>query len=183
MTFTAVTRKIRATMNMKRLPVHIDPFRAAERQQQFAGTIKLSALHRLCDSLISSDGEVYVEMAAGKDPVGTRFMRGYAEVTVEQTCQRCMHPFTYPLRADFLVGICRNDVASALLAENYEPLIVEEDSLFLADFIEDELLLALPIVARHTSCEVAVNASNTEDKMENVVKSVNPFAQLQLLKK
>ncbi len=37
--------------------------------------------------------------------------------------------------------------------EGLEAWLVEDERLFIQDFVEDEILLALPLVAKHEQCE------------------------------
>ncbi|HEY4957821.1 MAG TPA: DUF177 domain-containing protein [Caldimonas sp.] len=73
------------------------------------------------------------------------------EVTLE--CQRCLQPMTVRLQAErrifFVDG---EDAAAALDAESEDDVLALTPALDLEALIEDELLLALPLIPRHDIC-------------------------------
>jgi uncharacterized protein len=77
-----------------------------------------------------------------------------AEATVTRECQRCLKPMALCLAVDrhFLFAP-DEDSAAALDAETDEAdVLVLTPRLDLHELVEDELLLALPIVPRHDRC-------------------------------
>lgn len=171
----------------ERLPVHIDPIRMAETRRLFEGRIALAEMARLGESLQDSDGDVTVSLEFGIDNEGIRFVRGHIQAEVSLECQRCLETMRYPIDSEFLLAVVRNEVEAEALPSHYEPLLVGGEPLFLRDIIEDELLLALPIVAMHTQEECSVNTSSgqeTGDLREDTGATVkeNPFAVLADLK-
>jgi uncharacterized protein len=171
----------------ERLPVHIDPFRMAESRRLFEGRIALAEMERLGELLQDSDGEVTVSLEFGTDNEGIRFLRGRIQAEVSLECQRCLETMRYPIDSEFALALVRNTVEAEALPSHYEPLLVEGEPLFLRDIIEDELLLALPIVAMHKQEECSVNVSSGQEAGETrkdtgaAVKE-NPFAVLADLK-
>jgi uncharacterized protein len=107
-----------------------------------------------------------------------------ARVPVWLTCQRCLQPFTEPLDVDRRLRFVRGEAAAeALDAEIEDDVLALSKSLDLRELVEDELLLALPIVPRHGVCPQPLPvplgeapASDAEPEREN------PFAALQRLK-
>ena len=107
-----------------------------------------------------------------------------ARVPVWLTCQRCLQPFTEPLEVDRRLRFVRGEAAAeALDAEIEDDVLALSKSLDLRELVEDELLLALPIVPRHGVCPQPLPvplgespASDAEPEREN------PFAALQRLK-
>lgn len=172
----------------ERLPVHIDSFRMAEAGRLFDGEYSLAELDRMHDSLLDSSGKVAVSLEFGIDAEGIRYMKGRLQTEVTLECQRCLQAMKAPIDANFALGLVRNMEKAEQLPSHYEPLLVESDELFLRDVIEDELLLALPIVAMHDKAEcIDVNqqledAAQHNDDDSGESKKANPFAALAALK-
>jgi uncharacterized protein len=172
----------------ERLPVHIDPIRLAETRRLLEGRIPLAEMTRLGESLQDSDGEVTVSLEFGTDNEGIRFMRGRIQAEVSLECQRCLETMRYPIDSEFALALVRSTVEAEALPSHYEPLLVEGEPLFLRDIIEDELLLALPIVAMHAPEQCSVSTGTAEEaddrrKDTGATEKDNPFAVLADLKK
>ncbi len=172
-----------------RLPVHIDPIRMAETRRLLQGTIALAEMTRLGSSLLNTQGDVSVSLEFGIDSEGIRFIRGRVRTEVSLECQRCLEELRYPIDSEFALGLVRSTVEAENLPSHYEPLQVDGEPLFLRDIIEDELLLAMPIVAMHAPevCGVEVNPALRSDAQKDedtgAVAADNPFAVLADLKK
>ena len=173
----------------ERLPVHIDPLRMAETGRLLEGGYSLEEMDRLHDSLLDSSGKVAVSLEFGVDAEGIRYMKGRLQTELTLQCQRCMQAMQQPVDTAFALGLVRGNEAAEQLPSHYEPLLVEEENLFLRDIIEDELLLALPLVAMHEPSQcIDVNAQvesaqrddDEDDTGES--KKENPFAALAGLK-
>lgn len=103
------------------------------------------------------------------------------EVTLE--CQRCLQPMRVPLHAErrifFVAG---EEAAAALDAESDDDVLALTPELDLAELIEDELLLALPLVPRHAQCPQPLPRAFVEDDPA-IDPADNPFAVLAALKR
>jgi uncharacterized protein len=172
----------------ERLPVHIDPLRMAETGRLLEGRYAIADLDRLRGLLLESSGEVAVSLEFGIDAEGMRYMKGRLQTAVALECQRCLQPMQAPIDATFSLGLVRTIEAAEKLPAHYEPLLVESDALFLRDVIEDELILALPLVAKHDESQcIEVNqraaaAAQRNDYECGESEKVNPFAALAALK-
>ena len=105
------------------------------------------------------------------------------------TCQRCLQPYEVPLDiADKRVRFVRGESqAEALDGEIEEDVLALPRVLDLRALIEDELLLALPIVPRHEAAcpqplPVPDGSGPVEDDEVGDGGRPNPFAVLQSLK-
>jgi uncharacterized protein len=79
------------------------------------------------------------------------------------------------------LGVVHSLGEADLLPESYEPLLLETDTIPLADILQDELLLAVPAVPQHECCDPA--AQSRQEAAPAVAKRPNPFAVLAELKK
>jgi len=76
-----------------------------------------------------------------------------ARTALLQTCQRCLQPMTVPLDVRPGLRFVRGEAqAEALDEDSEEDVLALTPALDLLPLIEDELILALPLVPRHELC-------------------------------
>jgi len=112
-----------------------------------------------------------------------------AQATVPLTCQRCMGVVQTPLKVDqWYRFVANEDIAMAEDDQAEEDLLVMEPQFNLLAVLEDELLMALPLVPMHDECPVAPKlqageATGPGDAGEGEPGAKpNPFAVLAQLK-
>ncbi|WP_395060684.1 YceD family protein [Polaromonas sp.] len=116
------------------------------------------------------------------------WVRLEAKTSLPLTCQRCMGPVATPLEIDqWYRFVDDEDIAMAEDDESEEDLLVMEPQFDLLAVVEDELLMALPLVPMHETCPVSPVFSAGEAELalpegEAEVKP-HPFAALAQLKK
>jgi uncharacterized protein len=167
------------------LPERIDPLRLAESGRELRGSLPLAALQRLVPSLHATEGVVDVELSGTKEG-RIRRLDGHLVTTLKMVCQRCLEPVTLPVEVRFRLGMVTSEEQAERLPEELEPLLITEPTLLLAELIEDELILALPIVALHpadSACAARVPAAvQAEPEEPDEKPRKNPFAVLSQLK-
>ena len=72
---------------------------------------------------------------------------------VELKCQRCLEPFRYELEESVNVVVADSDSLPATVPTGYEPFELEEGRLQPTELIEDELIVAIPLVPKHARVE------------------------------
>ncbi|MBW8720763.1 MAG: DUF177 domain-containing protein [Polaromonas sp.] len=109
-----------------------------------------------------------------------------AEATVPLTCQRCMGVVETPVEVDqWYRFVATEDIAMAEDDQSEEDLLVMEPQFDLLAVLEDELLMALPLVPMHEQCPVTPKLQVGEADMAaepDSGKKPNPFAVLAQLK-
>lgn len=107
-----------------------------------------------------------------------------AQAPVWLTCQRCLQPMAQPLDVDQRIRFVHGEArAEALDAEIEDDVLALSKSLDLRALVEDELLLALPIVPRHGVCPQPLPvALGSVPAPDDVPEPAHPFAALQRLK-
>lgn len=156
-------------------------------RRSFEGSLPVAALKRLCSALASSEGTVGYRLDFGCDTLGTDYVEVRAQAPLTLICQRTLEPFALPVTVDNRLGLIRKEQDEAGLPPGCEPLLVAEDGrLKPADVIEDELLLALPLIPMNpdSSLPDAVTSRDEDDEEGGAeARRDNPFAVLRELKK
>lgn len=105
--------------------------------------------------------------------------------TFPMECQRCLAPVDVPLAVERSFRFVADEAtAEALDDESEEDLLALSREFDLRELIEDELLMALPVVPRHEECPTAVPLSSSDDDFDAAnAEKPNPFAALASLRK
>ncbi len=114
-----------------------------------------------------------------------------ARTRVQLQCQRCLQALDTPLEVHQRLRFVHGETqAEQEDADSEEDVLALTRSLDLRTLIEDELLLALPIVPRHVACPEPLTASEhatapdaTEVAIAELEGKPNPFAALSALKR
>ena len=164
-----------------RVPEVLDAWRMVAARRSFEGSLPLASLPRLREALCDPDGQVGYEIGFDHDSLGIPYaeLRIAAELPLQ--CQRSLQRFLLPVEVVQRLGLIRDEADEAALPEGYEPLLVPEDgSLRPAELVEDELILALPVVPLAPGSEpVEQDWSPPEEE----AAKASPFAALAALKK
>ncbi len=122
------------------------------------------------------------EIRAEQTPLEQIWLHLHAEVPVPLACQRCLDVVDVRLQVDRTFRfVADEDTAAAQDDDSDEDLLVLGDDFNLHELIEDELVLALPMIARHASCPGATAAPQPDFGVA-VAGRPNPFAALAELK-
>ena len=166
-----------------RLPIEINPYRLVEQRRLLNGRVLLSDLSRIQEFTTSDKGEVSVKLEFARTSTGLPTIIGSLKGVVPLLCQRCLESFDFIVDSSLQVILLRSDAEAERLQDRYDTWLVEDDRIFLQDFIEDELLLTLPLIAKHKECNLnkaAEEASfdkETKHKLQQE-ETENPFALL-----
>lgn len=145
------------------------------------GRLPLSALTRLEGSLFDTQGDVRFALDFDRDPLQVPYVELRIDTELPLECQRSMERFLLPVRIVQRLGLIRDEAEEAALPPGYEPLLVPEDGqLRTIDLVEDELILAVPVVPVNPGGE-AVERDWPASQVEQ--ERANPFAALSALKK
>jgi uncharacterized protein len=167
------------------LPEVLDAWRMLAARRGFEGTLPLSSMARLRDSLCDDEGEVRYEIEFDRDALQVAYVELRIHAALPLVCQRTLQRFLQPVQVVQRLALLPADTdleaAEAGLPEGYEPLPVPADgTLRPAELIEDELILAVPVVAISPGSEALERDwPATADEMAEA----SPFAALGALKK
>ncbi len=135
----------------------------------------LPRFRRLCKA---SEGiRVWLSFGLGDEAVVR--INGTLSATVLVDCQRCLDDVAVELRSAFSVLVVTNETDAARLADRGDLLEVESLTPTLAEVIEDELILTLPMrPCERQHCEKAPALAYPPPRQRN-----KPFASLDRLMK
>ena len=171
-------------------PRKLDVARLADAGAELEGEWNQESFSRLSSATLTDDLPAASTVRfrargqrAALDGGGTQAaLRLEVESEVRLECQRCLQPMAVPLQVDrrffFVAG---EEAAAALDEDSAEDVLALVPSFDLHALVEDELLLALPIVPRHDVCPVPVPLVY-EDETSVLEPQVHPFAALAALK-
>lgn len=147
----------------------------------FEGRLPLSAFPRLRDSLCDTAGEVRFVLDFDRDALQLPYVELRIEAQLPLECQRSLERFELPVRLVQRLGLIRDEAGEAALPEGYEPLLVPDDGMLRpAELVEDELILAVPVVAVAPGTDAVERDFSATDEER---QQASPFAALAALKR
>ena len=178
---------------IQRLPVEVEPFRLVEQGRLFDGRIPLNDFKRVNELLFEPSTEdlkghqtlVNVHLEFTYTDTRLPVIKGKISSDLKMTCQRCLEAKDEPLDISFEVVLVSSDEQAERLQEGYDTWLVEDQTLLIKQFLEDEILLAIPFVVTHEDCKPERDL--IEALPEDIEKQIsqekdNPFAVLKDLK-
>jgi uncharacterized protein len=106
-------------------------------------------------------------------------LKGSARMAL--VCQRCLGAVVEPLEVErSFLFVHGEDAAAQLDADSDDDVLVLTRALDLRELLEDELLLALPLVPRHAACPAPLPLADTPALADD---KPSPFAVLAALKR
>ena len=164
-----------------RVPEAVDAWRMVAARREFEGRIPLATMVRLRDSLLQPEGDARYVLAFGIDALKVPFAELRIEAELPLECQSSLQRFLLPVQLVQRLGLIRDEADEAALPPDYEALLVEADGMLKpAELVEDELILALPVVPVSPDAEAVERdfAPTAEETAQ-----ANPFAALAGLKR
>ena len=175
------------------LPQYLDPWRAALTRAAFVGCVTLAKLPRLAEAVIGAEGPACYDLRFEQDAEGRAVVLGRVTLMARLVCQRCLGDLSYLLDVPIALALVRSAVDSDDLGltevpgipDHLEPLPVMGDMpIHPLELIEDELLLAIPLVSMHGmgECQVEMPMDPAVADSSETDTRQHPFAVLATLK-
>jgi len=143
--------------------------------------LELPQLPRLAAAGASEGTQVRASLRFGTfEGRTTLSMRVQGEVLL--ACQRCLKPCACAVDEDAVLIVVASDTAD--VPGGYEPVLGDAERLPIAELIEEQVLLGLPLVPTHATaadCGVAVAAPAATRESPAVDETQRPFANLREL--
>ncbi len=165
-----------------KLPDWIDPVHCAEHNMRFQARVNQCDMPRLTEQVYETKNDVLVTVAFKRHP---KLKAPWIDIKVKTElvleCQRTLEPYIYPVESH-MQGVFLSSMAMAEdVDEDLEVFELPEGKISLLEYIEDELLLAIPMVPRQESASIEWQDEPFEEGAI-VVKKENPFAKLKQMK-
>jgi len=140
------------------------------------GELAVSELERLHDLLAEVSGSVSFRLQGFKSEHGELMLHLEVGGIIPLACQRCLKAIPFDLDVDNLLEIIPEGAGMSQdeLEDDTRDFLPLAGELNVAEFVEDEILLALPVAPRHEKCGLPGAADAGE--------RINPFAALAGLK-
>lgn len=140
-------------------PGSIDSLRFAQTASVREGDYAIAAMQRVMEMMPNSTGfeQAVVSYRLQGDVVtGRAQLHLQVSGNLELQCQRCLQPMTYPLQVDSRVWLARNeaelerwDAQAGDSEHGLEEAVAADPHLDVLLFVEDEILLSLPVAPHH----------------------------------
>lgn len=165
-----------------RLPSRFNPIEFARNSEVTQLVLPVSHFKRFTALLADDSGKVSAQakfyIGVDKMPIAT----GHLSTSVEVVCQRCMKPMTIDIDCDFVLAFISSEEKADLLPEEVDPVLMDEHNEISAiDFLEDELILQLPISTLHKDeslCDAPAAVTVKENRKAEPANTHKPFSEL-----
>lgn len=166
-------------------PNQVEHLKLAQENRVLKGVVALNELSRFAEMLERKEGVVQIHLIFGigqsEESAGSNYVeiKGRLEVEVELECQKCLGKYPFTLDSGFYVKVIRSEED---LQESEDAIICPyDDKLAIRDLIEDELILALPMIPKHELCSLEVEESAQEIHSSAPSSRNKPFKHLKQL--
>jgi uncharacterized protein len=168
----------------ERVPEVLDAWKMVAARRGVEGRLPLSALTRLEGSLLDTVGDVRFALDFDRDQFQVPYVELRIDTELPLECQRSMERFLLPVQIVQRLGLIRDEADEAALPPGYEPLLVPDDGeLRTIELVEDELILAVPVVPVKPGSEAVERdwPATQAEQDEFTHSSAYPFAALSAL--
>lgn len=162
------------------MPAYIDPWEFARNRRICAGEVPVSATHSLREWTADSD-VIHATLAGNVDKNHYSRLSGTVAVTLQMQCQRCLEMMPCEVKHDFDYVLISDPAQEDRIEDGSETFLCAGHELELAWFVEEEILLAMPMIAKHENCKAP--QGYTTAPVETPQAAENPFAALKELMK
>ncbi len=160
-------------------------WRVVDEKMAFSDTLAIRYFPRLREVVDSLDDPITVELEAGRDEQNHRYIAGRLKFGADLACQRCLEPFHQSFDLPFSWRLAESEYEADLMGDDESILVLEEGyPTELVHHLEDEMLLALPVIPYHADDEPCAgreymkNQKKSELIEEDKEEKENPFAVL-----
>ncbi|WP_068545223.1 23S rRNA accumulation protein YceD [Thalassotalea crassostreae] len=171
-------------MKNLKLPISIDPYKSAQRRLECNGYFEMSGLERLLAEVDKAESEqINVVVNFDVDEQGLIVISGSAETQVALTCQRCNEPFQQELKVKYCYSPVKDEDSAEQLPSHYDTVVLDENGeVNLRELVEDELIIAIPLIPKHNLSECSAKADTSWGELPDTLEKPNPFDVLKNLK-
>lgn len=170
------------------LPEYVDARKAFSPDTSVSGSIGLNRLPRVAACLADDSGQVRASLGFAIDGFGRRRIAGEIHASLPMICQRCLEANQAELVEAVDLVLVNDEAEAQALDKSLEPWLADDYRIVLADLVEEQLLLGMPIVNFHVTgpCSerdhYSTEVEEADRAEEQLTGQQNPFAVLAKLK-
>lgn len=163
------------------LPTVISLDRLRSGHHHWQGGVQTDAMGRLHE-LTETATNAYADFSI--DTTGTRaVVQGRCQADVSMICERCLQPMSLAVSGEYALSVVDRMEEADALDPDQAVVVAPRGDLNVVTMIEDELILSLPVVAKHEAGECSdMPMSFGPPGAETAVEKENPFDVLAGLK-
>lgn len=128
-----------------------------------AGEFSVADMDRLTEHLGSAAGSCEAWFAFSRREPGWIGLEVTLQAVLTVTCQRCLEPLNLEIAERVEVGLIDTDHTTAVLPEGIESVVLEGDRFSPQRLVEDELIMAVPLIPKHAPEQCAVDTDSLPD--------------------
>jgi len=169
------------------ISVLIDPFRFARTGEQIKTVLSLMPEGRL-QGIIADKSNITLNLKGSRNENRRFMLEGHISGSVSVQCQVCLENVQMPLDIHFRLFPVMSEEQAERLQEEFEPIVIEDNSLALTELVTNELILSMPVATSHIEIDGkdcaekgSFSAGNLEKERQEE-KTSSPFAMLESLK-
>lgn len=168
-------------------PRHLDVRAFARAQAALQGAADLADWPRLREDAVQTSGEVRWQLSGASRPMtggeAQPWLSLQAGVRIALVCQRCLAPVACDIAVERAFRFVADEAQAELQDEqSEEDVLVWSRSFDALALVEDELIMALPMVPVHETCP-SLPATLAGQEAPASRERPNPFAVLSTLRK
>ncbi|MGH8727067.1 MAG: YceD family protein [Burkholderiales bacterium] len=134
--------------------VVIDPLEFALSGASLDGAIDLAKLDRLHDLLRENEGAICYSLRGAINSEGKPTLELDLAGSLTLECQRCLSDLSFVLRLheELIVAQSEREMERITAEDHGRECILARNKLSVPELVEDEILLGLPMSAKHPDC-------------------------------
>jgi len=151
-------------MHSREFPPKLDISRLSKKvrngaEVSYSGTVNISELTDIKDILANVEPSdinninIELELKLKIDEQAHIYIEGHMKGVLAIRCERCLEAMPYVLDKIF----CLSPIEDAAQDSPYEPVVLREGCLIIADCVTEEILLSLPLAPKHEDVNCNVN--------------------------
>ena len=164
------------------IPERVDHRKLANQAGLIEGRLPIQCFHRLGEMLVVREGDVYLRLEFGNGDFGSTRVNGLAATEACLICQNCMQQFRRQVTCDIALQVVSDESKLERMPEVDDAIVAPDKVIPVADLVEDELILAMPMIPRHEEGQCPETDYEQEEivlpKVQEEQNTYRPFADL-----
>jgi len=163
----------------REFPDWVNPWKAAEGNRIYRGTMALAKMDRLVSLLAEAEGEAKFRADFSLDPLGFTTISLEVSAELPLICQASLEQFKLPVERKTTLAVIGDIADQDELPGHYESCWAESGQLVFLQLVQDELILGVPQVPRKPGVgSISFSTDPDEEPDVSSEEQNKPFAAL-----